>query len=506
MVARFGRRNSTGLIETVRDKASKTVRAARFIVPGLLVGLLLSCGQVNIKAMAADDTFLIKPYLQLGYQHHNFNSEDLVWFDTASQKEKQKWEVVYKSNGGSSQTASVSRADMKLPGAAGDTPMHKYVAHLSNLTAGVPFEYTVKADGNAVFSATGMAVKKQDQPYTVAVFGDCGAGSDGQKHLADRIMAAKPDLAVITGDIVYQHGLFSQYLANHFPIYNQDPAKSGNGAGIPLLRSIPTVGILGNHDIALGGRGTNLDKYPDGLAYYLTWNQPLNGYAKREGESNTTILAGSDANQAAFKAAAGKAFPTMANYSFDYGNSHWTVLDGNYYMDWTDAKARQWLEADLKGSKATWKFVTFHQPAFSIDLPHAKEQRMRLITDIIQKNGVDIVFCGHAHCYERSYPLSFGPKTEGAKLAMNSDGTVDGAFNLDKAYDGVKQTKPKGIIHIVTGAGGARLYPQGEPSEYILKFDSGSYSFTDVRIDGKTAKIKQIDDSGKVIDEFTVSK
>lgn len=89
---------------------------------------------------------------------------------------------------------------------------------------------------------------------------------------------------------------------------------------------------------------------------------------------------------------------------------------------------------------------------------------------------------------------------------MNGDGTVDGAFTLDKDYDGVKVTKPKGIIHIVTGAGGARLYPQGQPSEGMLKFDSGSYSFTDVQVNNKTAQIKQIDDSGKVLDQFTVTK
>lgn len=490
-----------GLLALISKHSAFGLRAAKMLLPCLLGTLLLSCTQVNIQALAADDTFLVKPYLQLGYEH-GFSSEDLVWFSNQSAK----WEVQYKP--GQSETfqtaAKITDSLITLPGQS-QPPFHKYAAKLSNLTAGVDFEYKVKADGKEVFAATGKAIKKPEQPYKVAVFGDCGAGTDGQKRLADRIMEANPDIAVITGDIVYQHGLFSQYLTNYFPIYNKDVDKNNKASGIPLLRSIPTVGILGNHDIALGGLGTNLDKYPDGLAYYLFWNQPLNGYARSDGEKNTTILAGSEANQKAFKTSAGKAFPRMANFSFDYGNSHWTVLDGNYYMDWSDPTARQWLENDLKASKATWKFVTFHQPAFSIDLPHAKEQRMRLITDILQKNKVDIVFCGHAHCYERSYPLEFGPKA-GAKLAMNGDGTVDGAFTLDKDYDGVKVTKPKGIIHIVTGAGGARLYPQGQPSEEILKFDSDTYSFTDVQVNDKTAQIKQIDDSGKVLDQFTVTK
>lgn len=463
----------------------------------LLGSLLLSCGQVNIKALAADENFLIKPYLQLGYDYRG-NDEELVWF---SNNDKTKWEVLCKPQASAKDKTTfqpvqqIKDSIITIPG-QNQTPFHKYTARL-NTPAGETFEYKVKANGSEVFSASGIAPRKADQAYKIVVFGDCGSGSDGQRRLAEGIAACRPDLVVITGDIVYQHGLFSQYLTNYFPVYNQQ---------VGLLRSIPTVGVLGNHDIALGGRGTNLDRYPDALAYYLLWNQPLNGFAGASGEKNTTILTGADDKQELFKKSAGAAFPKMANFSFDYGNSHWVVLDGNYYMDWTDAKARKWLNEDLKASKATWKFVTFHQPAFSIDAPHGKEQRMRLVSDILQANGVDLVLCGHAHCYERSLPLNFGPEKNKTALSLNADGTVDGAFSFDKTFDGTKNTSKKGIIHIVTGAGGARLYPQGEASEFILKFDSNSYSFTEMQIKGKTLTVKQIDDSGKILDQFTVSK
>ena len=32
--------------------------------------------------------------------------------------------------------------------------------------------------------------------------------------------------------------------------------------------------------------------------------------------------------------------------SFHYGNSHWTVLDANTYMDWNNPSLREWLAAD----------------------------------------------------------------------------------------------------------------------------------------------------------------
>ena len=56
----------------------------------------------------------------------------------------------------------------------------------------------------------------------------------------------------------------------------------------------------------------------------------------------------------------------MANFSFDYGNAHWVVLDSNPYADWTDSALREWVERDLARAKgATWKFVAFHHPGFN---------------------------------------------------------------------------------------------------------------------------------------------
>ena len=35
---------------------------------------------------------------------------------------------------------------------------------------------------------------------------------------------------------------------------------------------------------------------------------------------------------------------------------------------------------------------------------------MRVIAPILEANHVDIVFSGHVHNYQRSFPLTFAPK------------------------------------------------------------------------------------------------
>ena len=100
-----------------------------------------------------------------------------------------------------------------------------------------------------------------------------------------------------------------------------------------MLRSIPFVAAPGNHDI--GHR--DLDEYPDALAYFST------------GTIRSTVRSGPRAVR--FVPADG--LPTLTARPFSeppatpipgwrtshssYGNAHWTILDSNPYVDWTDA-------------------------------------------------------------------------------------------------------------------------------------------------------------------------
>ncbi|MBI2809731.1 MAG: metallophosphoesterase [Candidatus Melainabacteria bacterium] len=479
-------------------------------IASLLALTLLGC---NSPVNAADkpeptSLFFAKPYLQLGNHPHaaTKEAEDLLWLS----KEKKNWAVDIKPHDGKvwKQTAKPithhALADSLQPN------LEIYSCELTGLTPGALFDYRVRTDKEEVFRATGMARKTAKQPLHIVIFGDCASGSKSQRKVAFECNKSHPDLIVVPGDIVYQYGLFSEYASKFFPVYNADEASPTVGA--PLTRSHLFVPVIGNHDIAYvnGSHSTDLNRHPDALAYFTLWSQPRNGPITKVGAKCAPPLIGSEENQNAFLKTAGSNFPVMANYSFDYGNTHWTCLDANNYMDWTDSALRNWVKKDIAGAKnARWKFVTFHQPGFSDGVEHSLEQRMRLLSDIFEECGVDVVWAGHVHNYQRSYPLFFKAAQRNGKPTINPDGTVSGTFKLDTDYNGTTVTKPKGVIYVVTGAGGAQLYSvkqQTDKTEFICKFNGDVHSYTVCDINGDTMDVRQVTEDGAPLDEFKLTK
>ena len=226
------------------------------------------------------------------------------------------------------------------------------------------------------------------------------------------------------------------------------------------------------------------------------------------------MLTGSTDGQPGFLEAAKPRYPRMANFSFDYGNSHWTVLDANTYMDWSNPSLREWLNKDLAAAqKATWRIVAFHQPGFNSSVAHFSEQQMRPLSPIFEAQHVDIVFSGHVHNYQRSFPMAFAPKPQPDGKLRGPKGEVAGDWTLDKAFgDGAAARRPKGVIYIVSGAGGAGLYnpeQQGKPETwqpFTNKFISQVHSLSVVDVDGKTLRLKQISDKGEQVDAFRIVK
>lgn len=472
--------------------------------------------------------FVVAPYLQFGYEADTRCSDSLslLWFTKMTQaSDDYKISVKTSKDVDYRPCEPVTRREIAMPGTA--APFYKYSGRLTGLVAGESFDYRViDQKDRIVFAASGMARKAANQKTRIALFGDCGANSPGQRKIALQCDKTRPDLLIIPGDVVYRWGLISEYLYKFFPIYNAKGLQS-----VELLRRIPFVAALGNHDIAKSDTGINIDRYPDALGFFLFIDQPFNGfgidkpgtntYKGLDGKtytrdfSNKPFMLGETSKVEMVQKALGNAFPKMSNFSFDYANAHFTVLDGNEYMLWNTPSLKQWLEADLDRARAdksiVWRFVVMHQPAFTIDAPHAIEDQMRLILDVVQARGVDMIFAGHSHCYERTRPIVFSPLKGQKAFAMSWDKKVTGRFTIDNDYDGIKKTRPRGIIHIVTGGGGAPLYPKGayfpdKSSDYMLRYDSSRHSFTSLDLDGSTATVTQIDEDGKTMDRFVVQK
>ena len=233
-------------------------------------------------------------------------------------------------------------------------------------------------------------------------------------------------------------------------------------------------------------------------------------------------MKGDPAKVKAFKKNAGSRFPAMTNYSFDYGNVHIVCLDANTYINPLDHSLKEWLILDLQKSKADWKMVAYHHPAFNASKAHYDDQLMRLLSPVLEELKVDLVLTGHVHNYQRSVPLKFDPKKneDGTMYVISKEGQVDGKFTLDSTFDGITNTKPNGIIYIVTGAGGAPLYdkhytnnpalwkhdPPSNWAPFTVKMISDVHSFTMIETTKEKLNLKQLDAKGNLLDEFSVTK
>ena len=466
-------------------------RLAQTLLLASLTGALL------IPKAPPPDVFLVKPYLQLG----SAGAMAILWH-TPDNDAKWSARVVTSRRAWSVDREHMSHRRIGLPAV---DPHRVYRALLHGLRSGEEFEYEIHKDGRKVFSARSRALKSAGEPQRFAVFGDCGQDTPAQRAIAYQTYRQKPDFVLITGDIVYSNGRVSEYRAKYFPIYNSEDASPSLGA--PLLRSTLFIGAPGNHDIAM----RDFARFPDLLAYFYYWDQPLNGPDVKSGAANTPTLGGPEANKAALLAAAGETYPRMANFSFDYGSAHWTVLDTNPYVDWNDPEFKKWLQADLRAARnAAWRFVAFHHPGFNSSVAHFKEQQSRVLAPVFEEGNVDVVFSGHVHNYQRSFPLRFRPKVNDGSPSEGR--LVAGSWTLDKEYDGGKRSQPKGVIYVITGGGGAKLYnpeQQDKPQswqEFTHRFFSTQNSLTLADVDDHTATFRQLLADGAEIDRFVITK
>ena len=77
------------------------------------------------------------------------------------------------------------------------------------------------------------------------------------------------------------------------------------------------------------------------------------------------------------------------------------ALDSNYM----DKQQRDWLVKQLAESGSDWKILFFHHPIYSSGEKHGSNVELRSVLEpLIVKYGVDAVFTGHEHFYERLKP------------------------------------------------------------------------------------------------------
>src|SRR4029453_16884582 len=153
-------------------------------------------------------------------------------------------------------------------------------------------------------------------------------------------------------------------------------------------------------------------------------------------------------------------------YTFVRGNVRFFALDSTLM----DQKQLAWLDNGLKEAREEWKICYFHHPLYSNADRHGSSVDLRLLLEpIFVRYGVNVVFTGHDHVYERIKP-------------------------------------EKGIFFFVSGAAGqlrkGNMRPTGETA---ASFDQDQ-SFMLVEIAGATMYFQAISRTGQVVDSGVIQR
>jgi len=315
----------------------------------------------------------------------------------------------------------------------------RQVATLQNLKPGTRYYYRIRA-GNRIL-AEGRQYTFQtdagiaDQQFSFFVTADVGDKRLRQKYAADAILKAnpRPELGILCGDIVYNRGHSS-----HYDERLMRPWKD-------LFCTIPVWPALGNHD----WRSSPAENWE------REWYLPNNEHY----------------------------------YSFDYGNAHFIALDTRDGDIYNRVNQVRWLEQDLAANvNKDWIFVYYHHPGITCTYKGDNDAVIEHFLPVFDRYKVDVVFNGHAHTYERLYPIYKGS-------VVNKE--------QDPYY-----TDPQGTIYIVTGAGGK--YKENRPTKLCgptAFYRDETLLWTQVFIDGLTCTIRTWESvSGDFVDEVEISK
>lgn len=202
------------------------------------------------------------------------------------------------------------------------------------------------ANPQATPAPSGLDIRLPLRPKSVrfAVIGDSGTGDRQQYEVAQEMEAYRQavgfDFVIMLGDNIY-----GGHRPKDFAAKFEMPYKPLLDAGVKFYAA------LGNHDD------------PNQERLYKPFNMGGERY-----------------------------------YTFKKGDAAFFALDSNYM----DPKQLQWLRDNLQKSNAKWKICYFHHPLYNLGKAHGPDLDLRSqLRPIFEQYGVDVVFSGHEHVYER---------------------------------------------------------------------------------------------------------
>ena len=128
------------------------------------------------------------------------------------------------------------------------------------------------------------------------------------------------------------------------------------------------------------------------------------------------------------------------------GQRYYTYVRNNVRflaLDTTQMDPRQveWIEETLRDAKEAWKICYFHHPLYSNAARHGSSVDLRVVLEpIFVKYGVNVVFSGHDHVYERLKPqkgISYFVSGAAGQLRrgnMRPDADTASYFDQDQSF------------------------------------------------------------------------
>jgi hypothetical protein len=349
-------------------------------------------------------------------------------------------EVRYAAAGGA--TAIVPASGRRVTAAASGLAFDysQYEAHLSGLSASTVYGYRPLVNGVAAAAEATFRTAPQRGTGSVTFI---AFGDSGVGSAEQRQLATL--MAQDTFDLVLHAGDIAYGTSTGTGDASYATYQSWLFDIYRWLPAVPFMPVEGNHD----SRPTN----NDGQAYLDLFVLPANG--------------------------ASAAYPDHAEryYSFDYGPVHFVALDTEFTFQDTTRRAEQlaWLEADLTSTAQPWKIVYFHRSPFSSGGEHGSELAVQsAFSPVFERYHVDLVVSAHEHDYERTIPIK------------QSTSAADRA-----------------VPYLVTGGGGAPLYPNGTSA--WTAYSASRYGYTKVMVDGCTLTLRQIGLDGAALDSTSLS-
>jgi 3',5'-cyclic AMP phosphodiesterase CpdA len=125
-------------------------------------------------------------------------------------------------------------------------------------------------------------------------------------------------------------------------------------------------------------------------------------------------------------------------YTYKKGKVLFIVLNSNYM----DPKQAAWLETQLRDAgNGDWKICYFHHPLYTSAKFHGPSLDLRQsLEPLFIKYGVDVVFSGHEHVYERVHPqhgiyyFTEGSSGELRPGDLARSAITDKGFDTDRSF------------------------------------------------------------------------